>query len=154
MQPIFDWDVSLFHLLNSGVQSGFLDWLMPTITNFSYFRYQFLKPLFARPRPCHVLEHVRLLVGCGGAYGFPSNHACNFFGTATFFFYFYRKTGWVMFAPAILIGWSRVYVGVHYPSDAVGGALWGILLALFIIFVARLVFKDKFVSVAKSKNKP
>jgi undecaprenyl-diphosphatase len=106
--------------------------------------HQFLKPLFVRLRPCHELENVRLLIGCGGLYGFPSNHACNFFGTAVFFTYFYRKLGWVLFLPAILIGWSRIYVGVHYPLDVIGGAVWGMLLAALVIILSKLFFKEKF----------
>ena len=107
--------------------------------------HQFLKPLFARPRPCQELDGVRLLMGCGGFYGFPSNHACNFFGTAVFFTYFYRRAGLILFGPALLVGWSRIYVGVHYPLDVIGGAVWGMLLSVVIILLAKILFAEKLV---------
>jgi undecaprenyl-diphosphatase len=180
MPPLANLDTRLFYLLNSKLHAPFLDWLMPVVSDFSYFRipialtllalfiwggnkgrwfvilgviavgladfssHQFLKPLFARPRVCHQLETVRLLVHCGGKYGFPSNHACNFFGTAVFFLYFYRRLGWFILGLAFLIGWSRVYVGVHYPLDVLGGAVWGTGIAITSILLARKFFPGKF----------
>ena len=91
-----------------------------------------LKPLFERLRPCHELEGVRLLVGCGGKYGFPSSHAANFFATATVFSVFFPKYKILYLVLAFLVAYSRIYVGVHYPSDVVVGSLVGALGAFIL----------------------
>lgn len=87
-----------------------------------------LKDFFARPRPCRVLGDVNLLVGCGPSYSFPSNHASNSFAFAAALWPFLRRArlSWLLFAVAAVIGFSRIYVGVHYPSDVIAGSLLGI----------------------------
>ncbi len=86
-----------------------------------------LKHLTARPRPCQVLPHVHEVVGCGGTFSFPSNHALNTATAAAFFQVLYPATGWVSWPLVAVIGFSRVYVGGHYVTDVVGGwALGGV----------------------------
>jgi len=94
-----------------------------------------IKPLFARIRPCNALESVRLLVGCSGSYSFTSSHATNMFAAATLFSFFYSKAKYYFFAYAAMIAYSRVYVGVHYPFDVIGGAVLGFVAAWIIIFI-------------------
>lgn len=89
------------------------------------------KHLFMRVRPCNAVEGVRLLVGCGGAYSMPSNHAINIFAAMVFLSLRYRKVAPVFLIFASLVAYSRVYVGVHYPSDIVVGALMGTGIAFF-----------------------
>ncbi len=88
------------------------------------------KHTIMRARPCLVLEGVRLLVGCASSGSFPSNHAVNATALVTLV---------VLYAPfllvpaaavALLIGYSRVYVGVHYPLDVLTGSLLGIVVAM------------------------
>ncbi len=107
------------------------------ITDFS--SAHIFKPLFERLRPCYDTEtasRVRGIVGCGGKYSFPSSHASNHFGLATFWFYSIRLiTGskWsLLWVWAALISFAQVYVGVHFPLDVTGGAIFGILIGLVV----------------------
>lgn len=85
-----------------------------------------LKELFSRIRPCDALPDAILPIGKTGAYSFPSNHAFNNFAVATFFSILYKEYRIPLYIAATLIALSRVYLGVHYPSDILGGALLGI----------------------------
>ena len=97
-----------------------------------------LKDLFHRIRPCHALAQVHLLTGdvCVGTFSFPSNHASNIFALATFFSYNYRRLVIPCFITAALIGYSRVYLGAHYPADVMGGVVWGALVGLAAAIIA------------------
>jgi undecaprenyl-diphosphatase len=97
-----------------------------------------VKPLIERPRPCHivngvqVVQNVHLIVGCGGGKSFPSSHAVNNFAMATMFALFYPRWKYALWAWAALIALSRVFVGVHFPSDILGGAVIGSVVALLV----------------------
>jgi undecaprenyl-diphosphatase len=94
-----------------------------------------LKYLFQRPRPCHEFENIRLLVGCGGSFSFPSGHAVNAFAVAATFSYFLKRVTLPVFFIAAIVAFSRIYVGVHYPSDVIAGAIWGAMIAGIIILL-------------------
>ena len=99
-----------------------------------------LKQLFQRPRPCLALETVRLLVGCSKTnFSFPSSHASNITAQALLFAYSYRPIAVPLFLVAAGVGYSRVYVGVHYPLDVVGGILVGLACGAVFIFLTREV---------------
>jgi undecaprenyl-diphosphatase len=92
---------------------------------------QVLKKIFARPRPCNpefFVEGGRFLLGMRGSFSFPSSHSANMFSIATLLFCFYRKYGVYFYSFAGLIAYTRVYNGMHYPSDVVGGAAVGCLI--------------------------
>jgi undecaprenyl-diphosphatase len=102
----------------------------------------FLKPIIGRPRPCHPasgigIGEINLLVSCGAGYAMPSAHAANAFGQAILFGLIARPTRFYILGLASLIAISRVFVGVHYPSDVVAGALLGTVIAVFIVSLFR-----------------
>ena len=100
-----------------------------------------LKKLFCRPRPCHTIPDLRMIVGCGGKYGFPSNHAANSVVVAFILTRFYKKLNPFLWTLALVVCISRMYLGKHYPSDLLGGALLGILVGLGVVFLAKTLYK-------------
>ncbi len=95
---------------------------------------QILKPLFGRVRPSHELtETVRLLVGKGGKLSFPSNHAANSMALACITSHFFPRMRGGLLLIALLVAFSRIYVGVHYPGDVLVGAIYGGLMAMLTL---------------------
>lgn len=93
-----------------------------------------MKPYFGRLRPSQepsLEEWIHLVEGYrGGKFGFASSHAANTFGSATFFFLWFRNIKrWViwLFVWAAFMTYTRIYLGVHYPGDVLVGALVGII---------------------------
>jgi undecaprenyl-diphosphatase len=101
-----------------------------------------LKPLIQRIRPCNVLENIHLLVNCTRAYSFPSSHAMNIFTGCLLLSYSYRKIRLFFLIIAILVSYSRVYVGVHYPFDVLAGVVLGIFCASIIIALFKFLSKN------------
>lgn len=89
-----------------------------------------IKPLAARTRPYEVIEGLRCIVARERDFSFPSGHSAHSFACAWVLFRCApRKLGLPALILAVLISLSRLYVGVHYPSDVLVGALAGVLMA-------------------------
>lgn len=87
--------------------------------------HRLLKEIFQRIRPCIALPDVITPIDCRGSFSFPSNHALNNFAAATFLWKLFPKFKWAFFITAFLLALSRVYLGLHYPSDIAAGAVIG-----------------------------
>ncbi|MDE2059293.1 MAG: phosphatase PAP2 family protein [candidate division NC10 bacterium] len=111
---------------------------------------QLLKDLFQRIRPCGVLNATACLRV--RSFSFPSNHAANMFALATFLSYNYSRSGFVWFLAAALVGYSRIYVGSHYPLDVLGGALWGVLIGMLGAAAVRHLLRIAGVQYASSSG--
>ena len=87
--------------------------------------------VYSRPRPFVSLPDIHPLIATlpyENLQSFPSGHAMFFFAIATVVFCFNKRIGLVAFIAAALMAIARVYVGVHWPSDVVGGAIIGALI--------------------------
>ena len=105
------------------------------------------KPFFNRLRPCHLLETFRLVVdSCGGQQGLPSNHSTNAMALAVFL-HLTKKKPWTLcfYIVAAIIGFSRIYVGVHFPGDVLTGFLIGALAASAFYLIIRYAQPHAFI---------
>ena len=96
-----------------------------------------LKEVFDRPRPFEVLPAADPLMRATVGEALPSGHASTSFAGAVILAYLARRAIPLLFALAVLISFSRVYVGVHYPLDLLAGAVLGSAVALAAIGLLR-----------------
>ncbi len=108
------------------------------------------KNYFERERPCHD-ESIAFLVHtvnnkCGGKFGFVSSHAANVMAVFTWLLLLtknkFRMLTWCTAIWVILVSYSRVYMGVHFPADIAGGWIVGALSALVTYIIYRLIFES------------
>ncbi len=103
----------------------------------------------ARLRPCHdpTLEHHMRIVKCGGQFGFYSAHASNTFFLATYLgILLKKKIKWfpyAIFVWALVVSYSRIYLGVHFPIDILAGAFVGSLLGVIFGALAKKVINKQ-----------
>lgn len=116
--------------------------LIPLVAATDQLSASVIKPLVGRSRPCEVLGSIHLWYGLEGwittpaevvrsyksSFSFPSSHATNITGAMLFLGLAFRKTLLPLLIVAVLVSWSRVYIGVHWTSDIIVGMALGALL--------------------------
>jgi 4-amino-4-deoxy-L-arabinose transferase-like glycosyltransferase/membrane-associated phospholipid phosphatase len=100
-----------------------------------------IKHAVARLRPSHVISDARLRIGMGGSSSMPSSHAANWFSATLILLVYYRRSLWCMLPLAMGVGLSRIYNGVHYPSDVLAGALLGAGYSAAVIWGADAIWQ-------------
>lgn len=131
--------IIIFYLFRTfGLKGGisFIGLIVLAVGMSDFITSGIMKPYFQRLRPCHdILSEMTLVGNCGGKYGFASSHAANSFAL---FFSIYRIFGkkhfwtYLILAWAIIVSYSRIYLGVHFPLDVFFGGIIGISLSTFI----------------------
>jgi undecaprenyl-diphosphatase len=152
--------LALFILFTLLYKKPWREWLLilvaiaVVITLCDQFASHLCKPLFARFRPTHhpdFMEEVKTVFGYrGGRYGFMSSHAANAFGFAAFMVRLLRNRAftWAILFWATLTAYSRVYLGVHFISDVVAGAVAGAVFGYGVYSFYAWV-REKYVGGAK-----
>lgn len=110
-----------------------------TITLSDQLSSHLIKPWIERTRPSNALApaDVVLLVERTRSFSFPSSHATNSFAGALYFSTFLPRLTWPLYVLAVLISFSRIAVGVHYPLDVVAGGLIGLGSAALVLAALR-----------------
>jgi undecaprenyl-diphosphatase len=103
---------------------------------------EIIRFFYKRPRP-FVENKVNLLLNHSSSSSFPSGHAAFYFAMATVVFLYYKKVyprpkfwwgaGLLFFLASFLISFSRVFVGIHWPSDIMGGVVVGVISGIIIL---------------------
>ena len=92
-----------------------------------YILCQILKVLVARPRPPEAFK-VTQLIPFDSFGSFPSGHMSFFFALSIVVFFYNRKASIILFAGSFLMGLARIFTGIHFPSDILGGMVLGVLV--------------------------
>ena len=111
-------------------------WLVPAVLVSDAIALA-LKQLFGRPRPFITYPEPEPLVRTPLDLSFPSGHAATSFAAATVLAATDRRVAVGAYVVAAAVAWSRVYVGVHYPVDILGGAVLGVVVASVVAFLGR-----------------
>lgn len=97
-----------------------------------------LKRVLARTRPYEIVEGLQNIIEKQSDFSFPSGHtACAFAGAVVIYIHCPKKYGIPALVFAVLIALSRLYVGVHFPTDVIGGAVVGTIAALLACWIEK-----------------
>ncbi len=131
------WIIVAVCLLSKGGKTGRWALLLAilAVAISDYVSASVLKPMIGRIRPCNVEPVIHLIGKKKSSFSFPSAHAANFFAIATVFSYFYDKYQSIFWFFAVVVAFSRIAIGVHYPFDVAGGAFLGLLTATALLTI-------------------
>lgn len=119
-----------------------------------------IKPFFGRLRPSHHPDFKDvvdvILERRGGRFGFISNHAANGFGIAIFtsFLFKYRYYTLTIYSWVIVTAYSRIYLGVHFITDIIGGFIWGTAVGFSVYLLYGYLYKRTFKASLSDLQKP
>tara|TARA_B110000438_G_scaffold302790_2_gene361720 strand:- start:80957 stop:81271 length:315 start_codon:yes stop_codon:yes gene_type:complete len=102
-----------------------------------------MKPFFEILRPCYnenLKSTINIVAECGGRYGFASSHASTTFSLATCFYLISSKKIKLLFIWSLIVGYSRIYLGVHFFSDVIFGFFIGIITSIIIFHIFKKYF--------------
>ncbi len=102
-----------------------------------------LKNIFCRVRPCNIDTDVLLAIHRPSSYSFPSGHTGSSFAAAGAIFAYNKKLGIPALCVALIVGLSRMYLFVHYPTDVLAGMVLGLTVAFLVAFVFRKCDLDR-----------
>lgn len=103
-----------------------------------------VKNAVRRDRPCWIIDIQDMLIANPQDFSFPSGHTLSSFCAASILYYYDKRLGIPSFGVAILIAFSRMYLYVHFPTDIIGGAFLGIIVACLTIKTTnKYVFKER-----------
>src|SRR3989344_5225703 len=90
---------------------------------------EIIRWLWFRPRPFVAENFIPLISQSPVEASFPSGHATFYFAFSTIIYFYNKKAGIIFFAASFLIALARVFVGIHWPSDILAGAILGVAVA-------------------------
>ncbi len=107
-----------------------------------------LKPLYQRRRPFETLEVVVLASGASSGFSFPSGHVLRSFAGSFMLVHLRRSVGYLLIVASVPVALSRVYLGLHYPSDALGSVL------LAYILIELIILAEGYLTLRRERMKP
>ena len=108
-----------------------------------FFNEIALKNALNRERPCTIDPSIKLAIEKPTSYSFPSGHTASCFAAVGTLLFTYKKLGIPLLLFAVLMGLSRMYLFVHFPTDVIAGALVGILMAWVTVRIFRELKYDQ-----------
>ncbi len=142
--------------------------LIPIIAASDQLSSSVMKPLFERLRPCELIGNVHLWLEDGGwmttpakvtrsyknSFSFPSSHATNITASMLFLGLVYRRWLVPLLAVALLVSYSRIYTGVHWPSDVLAGMLVGAAIAAIAYLIFKRFHREAAPAAAREEDEP
>lgn len=102
-----------------------------------------IKNIIQRPRVFNSINDIELIIKAPSSYSFPSGHTASSFAAAMVLGYYIKEYKYLFYFLAFLVAFSRLYLWVHYPSDIVGGMIFGIICGYIAIKIVNNIVAKK-----------